>query len=101
MSELTQGQGETFTIAEVTLADQIPSPRGSQPKSPLPWTSYFLSDTVLPALMLPVYRRGLRQAWGQHMAPVKADSRRTMLVAGLAALGIGVLIGVFLRRNRR
>jgi predicted amidohydrolase len=100
LSELTQGQGETFTMAEVTLAGQIPSPRGSQPKSPLPWESYFLSDTLLPALMTLVYRRGLRQAWGQHMAPVKADSRRTMLVAGLAALGIGVLIGVFLRRNR-
>jgi predicted amidohydrolase len=101
LGELTQQQGETFTIAEVTLADQRPSPRGPQPKSPLPWISYFLSDTVLPALMTPVYRRGLRQAWGHHMAPVKADSHRKVLLAGLVVLGVGVLIGVFLRRNGR
>ena len=62
LTELTQEQGETFTTAEVTLADQKPRPRGPQPASPLPFLSYLSSDVLLPALSVPVYRRGLRLA---------------------------------------
>jgi predicted amidohydrolase len=60
MTELTQAQGETFTLAEVSLADKKPVPDGVQPKSLLPKISYLSSDFLLPLLTIPAYRRGLR-----------------------------------------
>jgi len=61
LAELTQDEGETFTIAEVTLAAEKPSPHSPQPRSALPWLAYFLGDILLPALTVPVYRNGLRR----------------------------------------
>jgi predicted amidohydrolase len=61
LAELTQDEGETFTIAEVILAAQKPSPQGPQPRSDLPWQAYFVGDILLPALAMPVYRNGLRR----------------------------------------
>ncbi len=60
-TELEQAQGETFTLAEVALADRKPAPKRPPPSSLLPWIAYFSSDVVLPLLMRPVYRRGVRQ----------------------------------------
>ena len=95
LAELTQTEGETFTIAEVTLAGQKSTPTGPQPKSPLPRLSYVLSDRLLPALMVPVYRRGLRRVWDPQLAPLETSPRR-WLVAGLAVLGLGMLVGKIL-----
>lgn len=103
LTELTQEQGEAFTIAEVTLPDERPSPQGSQPKSPLPWFSYFSSDILLPLLTIPVYRKGLRRAWGQRMAPTEASARHWMLLLGITvivSLSLGFLLGILLRRKR-
>ena len=61
LAALTQEQGETFTVAEVTLADERPRPRGPQPASPVPFLTYLVSDVLLPSLSVPVYRRGLRR----------------------------------------
>lgn len=61
LTELTQEQGETFTITEVTLSDERPSPQYPQPASPLSWFTYFISDVLLPSLAIPIYRKGLRQ----------------------------------------
>jgi hypothetical protein len=61
VAALTQAQGESFTMAEVTLADEKPSPREAQPASRLSWFTYFISDVLLPSLTAPVYRRGVRQ----------------------------------------
>jgi predicted amidohydrolase len=61
LAELTQDEGETFTLAEVMLADEKPSPLGPQPRSGLPWQAYFVGDVLLPALSMSVYRRGVRQ----------------------------------------
>ncbi len=61
LAELTQDEGETFTMAEVILAAQRPSPPGPQPRSDLPWQAYFVGDILLPALVRPVYRNGLRE----------------------------------------
>ncbi len=61
LSALAQSNGEAFTVAEITFADEKPRPRGAQPPSPLPALSYLLSDGVLPALTAPVYRRGMWQ----------------------------------------
>ena len=88
LAELTQEQGETFTTAEVTLADEKPRSRGPQPASPVPFLSYLSSDVLLPALSVPVYRRGLRRAWGEGMAPVAASTRRWGIL-----LGPGVVAG--------
>lgn len=61
LTELAQEQGETFTIADVTIADKKPTPTHPQPRSLLPKLSYFLSDILLPPITIPVYRRGLRR----------------------------------------
>lgn len=65
LAALTQEQGETFTIAEVTLAGARPSPQAPQPASPLSWFLYFISDVLLPSLAVPAYRQGLRRTWGK------------------------------------
>ena len=62
LTELTQAQGEAFTVAEVRLADDRPSPGRSQPASPVPWIAYLISDVLLPLLSIPVYRKGIRRA---------------------------------------
>jgi len=61
LTELPQEQGETFTTAEVTLADEKPRPHGPQPASPAPLLTYLSSDVLLPTLAIPIYRRGLRR----------------------------------------
>lgn len=53
-------EGEGFTLTEVTLPDRKPSPRGPQPKSPLSRQAYLTADVLIPFLMRPVYRRGLK-----------------------------------------
>jgi len=68
LAELAQEQGETFTVAEVTLADERPRPRGPQPSSPVPFLTYLSSDLLLPWLSIPMYRRGLRRARGNRRA---------------------------------
>ncbi len=93
LAELTQAQGETFTIAQVTLPDERPRPRKPQPTSPVPPITYLSSDVLLPALTVPTYRKGLRRAWGKEMAPIDASTRRWTFWLGLSA-AIGFLLGV-------
>jgi hypothetical protein len=62
LTQLAQAQGETFTTAGVTLADQKPLPDRAQPKSPLPKLAYYFSDTFTPLISIPAYRRGVRRA---------------------------------------
>jgi predicted amidohydrolase len=57
---LEQAQGETFAIAEVVVPEKA-KPKTPQPKSLLPKIAYLASDVILPLLMLPIYRRGVRQ----------------------------------------
>lgn len=95
LTELTQEQGEAFTLAEVTLPDERPSPRHSQPPSPLSWFLYFISDVLLPSFTIPVYRNGLRRTWGKHMAPVDPATRKWT-----AALILGIATTYILTRIR-
>jgi hypothetical protein len=69
VSHLTSAQGEAVTVSEVTLADEKPALRPAQPRSPVPRLGRFASDTLLPLLTAPVYRRGRRLAWGRQKAP--------------------------------
>ena len=61
LASLTQEQGEIFTLAAVTLAGERPRPQGPQPASSVPFLTYLSSDVLLPALTIPVYRRGVRR----------------------------------------
>jgi hypothetical protein len=99
LTELTQEQGEAFTIAKVTLADEKQCPQGPQPASPLPFLIYFISDVLWPWLSIPVYRKGLRRAWGERMAPVEASTRNWMILLGLGVVA-SFLVGVVLGRRK-
>ncbi len=95
LTEMPQEQGEGFTIATVALADAPRQPQGAQPPTRIPAFAYLSSDIVLPWLMRPVYRRGLRRAWGAQMAP---GSRRIGLWAGIV-MALGLAVGVLMRRR--
>jgi hypothetical protein len=99
LTELTQKQGEAFTTAEVTLADEKPRPRKPQPTPPVPFLTYLSSDVLLPSLTVPVYRKGLRRAWGKEMAPVEAATRKWTILLGLGVLA-GFLTGLLWKRRR-
>jgi hypothetical protein len=91
--EGTAAQG--LAVADVPLPDKRPQPVGRQPVINISLVTYYLSDVLLPWLTLPVYRKGLRQAWGKQMAPTPVAARRLRLAAGLMAV-LGVLIGIIL-----
>jgi hypothetical protein len=104
LTELTQEQGEAFTMAEVTLAERRPRPSGAQPPSRWSFFVYLVSDVLLPWLSIPVYRRGLRRAWGKEMAPITttldhaAPARQWMGILGASA-AISFLLGLLLGRR--
>jgi predicted amidohydrolase len=60
LTEMEQAQGEGVTLAEVTLSAAPPQPRGAQPPSRVPAFAYVSSDAILPWLVGPIYRRGVR-----------------------------------------
>ncbi|HNT78991.1 MAG TPA: hypothetical protein PKH77_28640, partial [Anaerolineae bacterium] len=95
---ITQAQGETFAIAEITLPEKRPTPRGPQPTPPVPLPAYWIADVLIPGLMLGVYRQGARRAWGQRMAPVRPVTQRWLLALGAVAL-VNYLVG-WLRGRR-
>jgi hypothetical protein len=97
LTEMTQAQGEGFTVATVALGD-TPRPCGAQPPSQVPPFAYLSSDIVLPRLVEPIYRRGVRQAWGEHMAPAGASMGWWKLL-GAGAL-IGLAVGLLACRRR-
>ncbi|MCP4426860.1 MAG: carbon-nitrogen hydrolase family protein, partial [Chloroflexi bacterium] len=97
-AELSQDAGETFVIAEVTLADEKPQPQTPQPPAAASPISYLASDYILPLITTPVYRQGLRQTWGRHMAPINATSRRWLIYLGITSL-ITFIIGSLRRQN--
>jgi predicted amidohydrolase len=102
VAQVTQEQGESFVTAEVTLADQTPQPVGRQPGSGLSPLLYLVSDVILPWMNVRVYRRGLRRAWGQRMAPVEPTTRHWIALLGVAvafSLVAGWLWGRLSRRR--
>lgn len=85
-----QAEGEGLALGTVTLPDAPPTPRGLQPPARLPSAAYAVSDALLPWLMRPAYRRGVRRSWGRHMAHGGAPGR--LIAAAALALGIGALV---------
>ena len=100
LAELTQEQGESFTSAEVALSGEKPRPQGPPPASLAPFLTYLSSDVLLPALTVPVYRKGLRRVWGSEMAPVAASTRKWIALLGLGA-ATAFLLGLLWNRKRR
>jgi predicted amidohydrolase len=103
LAEVTQAQAESFALAEVTLADQKAHPTQAQPRSLASPFAYLVADNILPWLSLSTYNRGIRQAWGSHMAPASLEIRRWLPVAGgslAVSLLAGVLIGFWLGRRK-
>ena len=99
LAGLAQAEGETCVVATVELADTTPVPIKPQPLSSLPWMIYVISDVLLPALSVPVYRRGLRRAWGRHMAPVRPETKKWLALLGIAG-AVGLLLGLILGKKR-
>ena len=98
-TELAQEQGETFTVAEVVLADDMPRPRRPQPGSLAPPLTCLVSDVLLPSLSIPVYRRGLRRTWGGGMAPVAVSTRRWTVLLAIGVVA-GFVVGRLLGRRK-
>ncbi len=100
LHEIPKGAGDAFALAEVTLPAENPAPAGPQPPARVRAFSYFTSDYLLPWLTIPVYRKGLRRAWGAHMAPIEATTKQWSAAAALAALA-GFTLGLLLGKAKR
>lgn len=57
LTELCNDQGESFALAEVSIPADRPRPRGPQPKPPVSWFMYLVSDKLLTAVSLGTYAR--------------------------------------------
>lgn len=85
--------GDGFTLAEVELPPQPPMPSATkQPRTTLSPVVTFVIDHIVTALMIRLYREGLRRQFGARMAPYDT---RTLVWAGVtaAAAVIGWLVG--------
>ena len=88
----TQADGESVVVAEVDIEGERPLPQTTQPPARAHLFSYVLSDYLLPALTVPVYRRGLRKQWGAHMAPIERKTKVwTTVWAAVLATGVALL----------
>ncbi len=67
-----------IAVAEIELGDHAPIPTEPQPQSAYRFLAYFLSDVLLPAITIPLYRKGYRDVHGEGMAP--RDSRTKVWV---------------------
>jgi len=57
VAELCSEQGESFALAEVTIPSERPHPHDRQPKPPVPWVAYLISDKFLTTVSLGTYNR--------------------------------------------
>lgn len=89
--------GDGYVVSEVELPETTPIPTGEQPPVRTPAAAFFFSDVYLPALTIPVYRRGIRRQWGARMAPVDPRTQLWLSVVAVAA-ALAWLIGRFSRK---
>lgn len=91
-----EAEGDGYTVGEITLADAPPQPVTNQLSLPFTALAYVVSDVILPLITAPLYRRGYRDALGEHMAPPDHRARWWRRVA-FAALVVGYILGRFAR----
>jgi hypothetical protein len=97
-SVLARYDAETdgFAFASVALAESPPSPRGRRPAWLWRMRLLHWGLELLSWLLIPTYRRGVRRAWGRHMAPTDMSTFRWRTLMGAA-----MLAGFGLGRRRR
>jgi hypothetical protein len=61
--------GDGVVLAEIELPVVSPQPQTPQPKIDMPQDVYRVSDEIIPSLMRPLYKEGVRRQWGMQMAP--------------------------------
>jgi hypothetical protein len=91
LARVTNG-GEGYALAEVTLPKTTPQPTAPQPKMHTHSIAYLMSDVLAPAMLVPMYRRGIRRQWGRSMAPLETRTKIWLGLVGAAAT-LGWLIG--------
>jgi len=55
LAGLRNEQGEAFVLAEIDIPVERPQPRSQQPKPPVPWLVYLVSDKLLTLVSLGTY----------------------------------------------
>lgn len=68
--------GDSVVVSEITVHDYPPTPEGEQPAFNMKRMAYWMSDTLTPFLMYPLYREGYRKRFGKSFAPIDASTRR-------------------------
>ena len=96
LQDLVSGSEEGFVIAKFATPLRTLLPRGERTALQVPAVAYPLVDGLGPALMAPVYRRGLRRQWGARMGP--QDTQTRLWLRLLAAV---LLLGLWLGSRRR
>ena len=96
---LARSQGtEGVTLATVDMPDETPpAPTTEQPDIPYAVTTYFLTDVFGPSQVESTYREGVRQHWGQRMAPFQRTYRWHIII-GLGIVGLLATLLRFLGR---
>jgi predicted amidohydrolase len=57
LAGLRREDGEAFALAEVSIPAERPQPKNRQPKPPVSWLTYGVSDWMLTMLSVPTYRK--------------------------------------------
>ncbi len=96
-----QAAGDGWTMAEVPLAETPPHPRHLQPRMRTPSLAYFFADVFGAAMVIPLYRRGVRRQWGEHMAPTDPRSQLWLALLLFTAVAAWMLGGSARRPKSR
>ncbi len=98
IARVGEDTAEGFVIGDVELAETLPAaPEENQPDLTYAASTYFFTDVFGPAQMENIYRQGVRQNWGQRMAPHQQSYRWHVIVI-LAVLGLVATLLRFLGR---
>lgn len=96
IARVTQ-DGDSFTLATVDIPEKTPMPQDEQPPMRTPSGALLAADVLAPMMLTGMYQRGVRQQWGNNMAPLDFSTK-----LWLAAVSIAFVIGAFLgQRTRR
>ncbi len=74
---------EGYVMVEAALPDALYLPKKPSPRFGLSFLAYLLGDMVLTVPMIPKYRRGVRNTYGEQMAPLDLQTRIWIGVVGL------------------